>query len=416
MITLTASFQLLTPAFLGGADHSAQAIRLTALKSALRWWWRALQWAHLDTTDILAARAILWQREMALFGSAAREEGGAMGGGQGAFLMRLKDSKCAPWHPEGENPWAPTENKEDGIAYLLGQGLFAKNKFTRNALRPGTFTVEFLFRPAKAERSSQQIAEDVEQLSQALWLLCHFGGIGARARRGWGSLVFDGSPTLTGLADAPQALGPAESAAQCSAVLGEILSPNQPEKLPPLTAFSSESLIRCVNYSKKKPHQVLSVIGKDFKEARRKMQGQDLEKVENYLRAPADTRVLPARAPCRSVFGLPHNYFLKKTAETVTITPASVSDRRASPLLIHLHRWPNAKLDEYAAIYSLLPADFLPEDEQVQYAAPRKDPHLVSLPVSEVCSLWEPAKTFMAANLRTATSIWPAQTIGKVKP
>jgi CRISPR-associated protein Cmr1 len=419
MIKFTASLQLLTPAFLGGADHNAQAIRLTSLKSALRWWWRVVQWASSDTSDVPKARNLMWQREMALFGSSARDSDGDMGGGQGAFLMRLAQSKCTPWHSEPNNPWAPANDKDD-IAYLLGQGLWARNpvtgkhEFTRNALRPGLFTVEFLFRPTGGAHSKEQVVQVIEQLSQALWLLCHFGGLGARARRGWGSLVFEGAPTITGLSDAVEVPGPAQNAAECTARLSAILSKNSQAVLPPFTAFSSATLIRCMNYSNKTPHQVLSQIGKGFKEARAKMRGHDLEMVDNYLQAPVDGKIRPEHAPSRAVFGMPHNYFLKKTAETVTITPANVGDRRASPLLIHLHRWPAAKLNEYAAMYTLLPAEFLPLGESIEYAAARKSPH--SVPQREEADVWAPAKQFMTATLYSAISIWPAKTAGKVKP
>ena len=79
--------------------------------------------------------------------------------------------------------------------------------------------------------------------------------------------------------------------------------------------------------------------------------------------------------PRRAVFGLPHNYFFSSLAapnnkldvNAVSPQPGGGwsdigNNRRASPLFIHLHEFPD---QSHAGILALLPAQFLPEDWQI---------------------------------------------------
>jgi CRISPR-associated protein Cmr1 len=110
---------------------------------------------------------------------------------------------------------------------------------------------------------------------------------------------------------------------------------------------------------------------------------------------------LPTLLPCRAVFGLPHNYFFKsessslktqKKTEIMKKVPPETEDnaekiakgwadarsraelapateqrtRRASPILIHAHSFPDGTA---AIIQTLLPAVFLPPNDQVQVKA-----------------------------------------------
>lgn len=49
--TITATFEIVTPMFLGDADQKATSIRPTAIKGALRFWWRALN-GNMSLTDL----------------------------------------------------------------------------------------------------------------------------------------------------------------------------------------------------------------------------------------------------------------------------------------------------------------------------------------------------------------------------
>jgi CRISPR/Cas system CMR-associated protein Cmr1 (group 7 of RAMP superfamily) len=81
MNTLLASFEIVTPMFLGGADpKTPQGIRPASVKGALRFWWRALNWARvaaLHSSDQNAALRQLHQEEGWLFGQSRRAAGRA---------------------------------------------------------------------------------------------------------------------------------------------------------------------------------------------------------------------------------------------------------------------------------------------------------------------------------------------------
>src|SRR5580658_8082367 len=72
MNMLTATYQVVTPMFLGGAEaHGLPELRATSVKGLIRFWWRAVKWmdiwlAHQNDEDALKA---LRQQEDGLFGS-----------------------------------------------------------------------------------------------------------------------------------------------------------------------------------------------------------------------------------------------------------------------------------------------------------------------------------------------------------
>lgn len=59
--TVTATFEIVTPMFLGNSDQKATAIRPTSIKGALRFWWRAMN-GDLSLTELA-------KKEARLFGS-----------------------------------------------------------------------------------------------------------------------------------------------------------------------------------------------------------------------------------------------------------------------------------------------------------------------------------------------------------
>ncbi len=73
MQKLTATYRIVTPLFLGGADQKATDIRPPSVKGALRFWWRALNWGRIRSECQNDADALceLNQHEADLFGAAA---------------------------------------------------------------------------------------------------------------------------------------------------------------------------------------------------------------------------------------------------------------------------------------------------------------------------------------------------------
>lgn len=63
----------------------------------------------------------------------------------------------------------------------------------------------------------------------------------------------------------------------------------------------------------------------------------------------------PPSLPRRSVFGLPHNYFFKSDNAKAEVAPSAKGrTRRASPLFIHLHRFPTGRRRSSRPCYPLL--------------------------------------------------------------
>ena len=148
MKTLSASFEIVTPMFIGGSDQQTAQLRPSSLKGALRFWWRALNWSRvcaLHGSDQNAALRQLHADESRLFGHAATDNGG----GQGVFLMQVSDLSVK----EQKQPFGT--GFDNGILYLLGQGL-GSFRDGNHCLRPGlaaggSFDLRLLFRPQRPQ-------------------------------------------------------------------------------------------------------------------------------------------------------------------------------------------------------------------------------------------------------------------------
>ena len=180
MKTLEATFQIITPMFLGGAEQRAETVRPASVKGALRFWWRALNWsrclANNNHDEILALRS-LHDQEARLFGIAASDHAG----GQGVFLLQVCDQGIVL----ADQPFNSLGN---GQLYLLGQGLATSkngNSCLRNAIKEnGHFTVKLMFRHTTSD-------PDMQSIRDAVLLFGLMGALGSRARHGLGSVAID---------------------------------------------------------------------------------------------------------------------------------------------------------------------------------------------------------------------------------
>ena len=172
---ITAEYTLSTPMFLGDAFQEADAavMRNASFKGALRFWWRALNWGRIlasQNGDQAAALKALHQREGELFGRASDSKSSAQS------LVQIS-SKL-----EGSQLVASGAQLQS-LVYLLGQGLYHHKTGTlRPYLSGGRLTVEARLKP-------QATLVDATSIRQALTALGLFGGLGSRARKGFGSLA-----------------------------------------------------------------------------------------------------------------------------------------------------------------------------------------------------------------------------------
>lgn len=175
METLTATFKIVTPMFLGDAQQNAVDIRPPSVKGVLRFWWRAMMWGKVlkeaEGDEAIALRC-LHRREAELFGCSAgiyKEKHF----GQAKFLLQVIHGK-----PTDETSYP---NKNPGSAYL-GYGLM-ESKPSRNAIKEGLeFKLHFTFKPAAMK-------EDIESIKQVLEIFGLLGGLGGRSRRAFGSIA-----------------------------------------------------------------------------------------------------------------------------------------------------------------------------------------------------------------------------------
>ena len=357
--TLTATYRIVTPMFIGDADQKATGINPGSVKGALRFWWRALNWGCIALQDPNEAAALkrLHREEAALFGSAAEN-----GPGQARFLMKVVA-------PDVHKAALERDRHGCGIHYLAGQGLYHfRNGFLREALAPSRFDLICRLRPGTDEAARNQLID-------AMLALGTLGGLGSRARKGFGSLA------IQALRDGDQAVAiPTDTAALIKRIAGWKQTPG----LPPFTAFSANTRID-ISLQGPSPMGLLDTAGQELQlyrswGQRGKVCGQDSErrfKSDHDLMEGITQGDRPRGMPERSVFGLPHNYFFSSTKAKVDFTVGEKErgrSRRASPLFIHVHQFPD---DKALLLHLLLPARFLTPGDQLEFKPGRGRPKYI---------------------------------------
>lgn len=187
----TLQLQVTTPLFCAGDDQTGSAVRVPSLRGAMRFWFRALAGTIAGDDLTLLARM-----EEAVFGSAQSPSPVSMRiRGEPKATSRNSAPKFIQEPPnKGGRRGGPVgrgirQPRDDGkwVVYLLGQGLAdaADRTLRRDFIDVGRpVSVDFRFSGN----------ESVDTLVLAsLWLLCMYGGLGARTRRGFGGLAITGA-------------------------------------------------------------------------------------------------------------------------------------------------------------------------------------------------------------------------------
>ncbi len=179
---LTVRLRTLTPLYLGDAEQKAE-LRPPSIKGALRFWYRTVDLRYREPVSLPGEEGASFRkrptREDVCFG------GTAHGAGQSPFLLRVDPVPFEPYRWDRERVKRYNEGygraTRNGLVYL-GFPFHSRTNAHRTAIPPGTeFTVQcYLPRPVTdLQRHS---------LLGAWWLLGTLGGLGSRARRGFGSL------------------------------------------------------------------------------------------------------------------------------------------------------------------------------------------------------------------------------------
>jgi CRISPR-associated protein Cmr1 len=358
VITISAWYEVVTPLFCAGARREDVGVRPASLRGVLRWWWRATRYGvhHVRCNgDPRKALGKLAEEEKKLFGSSET--------GRGRVALRVEQAELTVLSPQvllqtSERNGASVVGP--GARYL-GYGLVkaARTKDGKQAGQlvrscgradPGTSVrVDLVCRRLdEAELQTLEIALD------AFGLL---GGLGARSRRGWGSLALRSRsrkegwpPAATGEADPPRELPSFKALCdRLSTFLGAVNAPDPP--YPPISAFGSTSRVVVVPHAGG-PLDALDAVGQEFIELMREQRTDP-----------------PTTHPRRAVFGLPRVY---GNGEHQRVEPAMSSngrhlDRRASPLLLHVHRLKDPRSRyQSAVVCTALPAEFLPRGARLK--------------------------------------------------
>jgi CRISPR-associated protein Cmr6 len=231
------TLELVTPAFLAGAKQEAEDcdLRPATLRGALRWWWRTLHVGHVDTATLRRMEAATW---------GDTNQGGAVR----VIVEPVPEAKAVVVEAPFKKP-SKTKKGDDKLDF---DDLFAKQhdidigppmttqplvylaygmdelvkeggkkvRRRRRCIWPGAkWRVRVTARAATFETIDIPAATCLAQARAALSLLAQFGGVGSKARKGFGSVMLteDAEPrTLNGCCNDAAALRQLCNAASCA--------------------------------------------------------------------------------------------------------------------------------------------------------------------------------------------------------
>lgn len=338
---IEAAYRVITPMFCAGVEPQRAELRLPSFKGVLRFWWRALAWSRLDG-NLHAIR----EQEDRLFGSA--------GGGQSRLSMHLSVDR-EPKAAGVDTVMEVAGNVVGEGARYLGYGVMEAfgrraGQLTRPCLRaPLDFTIRV--------RGRGLADEPLNDLRNALLAVGVLGGMGAKSRKGYGSLAiqslrvddveqWQAPRSVEDLRDRIKAL--------------QYEASSKPSGWPEFTALCGKTrhvLVRSVNNVA--AMELLNLVGREM--MRYRSWGHDGQVLgrpsERNFKYDHDLMKSPHRNahPRRIAFGLPHNYG-KHPRDQIGPYDRSL-DRRASPLFTHIHQCGATPV----AVLSLLPSRFLPD-------------------------------------------------------
>ena len=187
---IEATYRVVTPLFSAGADSTRPEVRLSSIKGVLRYWWRALAWSRCGG-DLEVVR----REEDRLFGSA----------GAAASHVCSCDWASVPEPRDADS----LSNEVLKVSRKGGEVVGARSPLSgvwrhggipaqEQANRPANRSHGQLTRAASHRSTSPFRCEAVDlneqeltSLRDALVALGVLGGLGAKSRKGYGSLALE---------------------------------------------------------------------------------------------------------------------------------------------------------------------------------------------------------------------------------
>ncbi len=379
--TITAEYQIVTPMFIGDVSQKASGITVNSFKGALRFWWRALVWGRIRSSarDDVEALKDLHEEEALLFGSSAIIPQTKKIYGKGRLAIQLTHSALPSLSTEElERDYNAHDN---GAAYALGQGLLERIKRTktepahsaylRTALKPKkSFTVTLSFNKFGANKDGtkkEKIENQIKELKQSLFLLGTLGGLGSKSRRGLGSITIRSlsgcllPDTAEGLLNTLVHIPFCGVLAQTSATVLAKPTGNNPWEALKATNHTMQ-LFRGWGFRNGAGEHRIGSSKAEHASYPQKQTDHDL--VYKFLSASK-----PTTLPCSFAFGLPRIYALSagNSKKFLKFEPEAEGGkegrgRRASPVLIHIHQFPD---NTVLALQTIFTAPFFPENDSI---------------------------------------------------
>ena len=363
---LVATYEIVTPMFIGDVDQEATGISALTFKGGLRFWWRALVWSEIRSSISNNNDALkeLHRREAELFGSSATNDKNKIYG-KGRVQISvlhnpLKTTNKGVVHQEFAN-YAASRYLGYGVmeAFNRQGGTIRAGQLTRACINENqTFQVELT--SAKAFD---------ETLVSALKVMGLLGGLGSKARKGLGSISL---VSLSKLDDKENQLWQApKTSAEYMSTVQELLKRISINEQAPFSAFTNNTKIWQLVDSQRNSYVVLDNYAKQLVKYRSwgnngKVFGKDAERnfKDDHDWFKGDQNLVKKEFHSQRVmFGLPHSYFTmegqsKRNALVEWRGSKDENGRRASPLFFHVHKL-SGENNQYIGIAFLLKADFL---------------------------------------------------------
>jgi CRISPR-associated protein Cmr1 len=376
MKPMTLNVELTTPGFLGGANPVEDCEwRAASVRGQLRWWFRAVAGGRFQG-DLGQVRTA----EEEVFGSTDR--GSALRVRLAGKGRVLEGRECGSWGErvdsarlgtiwkigEGEEPKEETterlklDSAVNPIHYLAGPGCIWKNKLNRPC-----FAAESQAELSLSLRPGRRLPADLDDLLRhtlLAWL--HLGGLGARSRRGFGSLAVKTEDAEESLEEPSFVEPPATHDELIDRLRLFLELGRESTAMAEWSHFSSATRI-CLSPRSFPTWKEAMVHAGAWLMAFRRRYGRFTDRDYHWAKEAKHNKQ-PRGVPDRAAFGLPLP-FGKPDKEIVGWGPQRSDHRRASPLLLHI-----AKLEEgedgefrYVPVFTHLPARLVPAGEDVRF-------------------------------------------------
>ncbi|CAK0779648.1 CRISPR-associated protein Cmr6 [Azospirillaceae bacterium] len=201
LVRFETTLTLVSPAFLAGADQQEADcdLRPGALRGLLRWWWRTLHAAHVDVKELRRLEALVWGG-VGQSDQAKKDDKGEKFGGSPVAIHLCKSKDVSPRSYDKQqiarsNVTTSRRSTPMGL-YYASYGMDEKIEDRRTGVKetrrryymPDGASWELTISARAVGKGEISASEILRQVQTVLWLLVHYGGIGSKARKGFGSI------------------------------------------------------------------------------------------------------------------------------------------------------------------------------------------------------------------------------------